>query len=199
MSSAFLLGGVWLRTFRSILEGFHSFQLVYSLYWVSRPHCQLNSRIDSNPNSISPPAYNSRFWPNRGITKSTEEAVSSKCTWLLHNHLHPGSPRTSAPPAFWRSVLKYINILQIFFAYRVHMITRTYATAFICTVLAILSFVGNVILSVTGFEAANVYVWQQHWRPVMIATFGASAAADVLIAANLCCGLWKRKNKTIRG
>ena len=106
---------------------------------------------------------------------------------------------TSSSPVFGRSVLRYIKILQIFFAYRVYLITRTYATAFICIALAILSFVGHVFLSVTGIEAAEVFVWQRQWRPVLVATLGASAAADVLIAANLCWGLWKRKNKAIRG
>lgn len=79
------------------------------------------------------------------------------------------------------------------------MITKSYATPFLCTILAILSFAGHIILSITGIEADEVFVWQRQWLPLLAATVGASAAADILIAANLCFGLWKRKTKTIRG
>lgn len=89
--------------------------------------------------------------------------------------------------------------IQGFFAYRVHKITRTYATSFICTFLAIASLVGHIVLAITGFEAANVFVWQLKWRPVLAATLAASAAADMLIAANLCWGLWNRNREAFRG
>jgi len=60
--------------------------------------------------------------------------------------------------------------------------------------------VGQIILAISGYVAVDVpVVWQVQWKPVFAATLAASAAADMLIAANLCWGLWKRKAEEFRG
>ncbi|KAF7311790.1 hypothetical protein MIND_00189500 [Mycena indigotica] len=83
---------------------------------------------------------------------------------------------------------------QLFVAWRLHVITRSYFLSALIAILAFVAFVGGIVTSVVVSLHPNFASFAS-FKPEVITWLVASTACDVVLTAALVFSLWTRKTK----
>ncbi|KAG2143825.1 uncharacterized protein EDB93DRAFT_1155059 [Suillus bovinus] len=85
------------------------------------------------------------------------------------------------------------SIVEIFFAHRMYVLSKTLYLPSIAWALAAFRFVGSMIAASKVFGSISLSVFSTKWRWLITACFAAGAGADLIVAGGQCYYIYREK------